>query len=76
MIKESDPSDQAKYECVASNSVGTEYAKSIMLYVKSKYYFASIVWSRWFLFYFFNFKICAVKFRLTNISHQIYPPDS
>lgn len=37
MIKESDPSDQAKYECVASNSVGTEYAKSIMLYVKSKY---------------------------------------
>jgi hypothetical protein len=33
---ESDPSDQGKYECVASNSVGTEYSKSTTLYVKSK----------------------------------------
>ncbi|XP_043504846.1 tyrosine-protein phosphatase Lar isoform X12 [Polistes fuscatus] len=26
--------DQAKYECVANNSIGTEYSKSTMLYVK------------------------------------------
>lgn len=33
-ITESDVSDQGKYECVANNSVGTEYSKSITLYVK------------------------------------------
>ncbi|XP_058805805.1 tyrosine-protein phosphatase Lar isoform X2 [Phymastichus coffea] len=35
-ISESEPSDQGKYECVASNSVGTEYSKSTMLYVKMR----------------------------------------
>lgn len=29
-----DVTDQGKYECVANNSVGTEYSKSAMLYVK------------------------------------------
>ncbi|XP_070527302.1 tyrosine-protein phosphatase Lar isoform X9 [Cardiocondyla obscurior] len=33
-ITESDVSDQGKYECVANNSVGTEYSKSTTLYVK------------------------------------------
>ncbi|XP_076680114.1 tyrosine-protein phosphatase Lar isoform X4 [Andrena cerasifolii] len=33
-ITECDVNDQGKYECVASNSVGTEYSKSAMLYVK------------------------------------------
>ncbi|XP_015173423.1 PREDICTED: tyrosine-protein phosphatase Lar isoform X10 [Polistes dominula] len=33
-ITNSISSDQAKYECVANNSVGTEYSKSTMLYVK------------------------------------------
>ncbi|XP_033336425.1 tyrosine-protein phosphatase Lar isoform X4 [Megalopta genalis] len=33
-ITESDESDQGKYECVANNSVGTEYSKSATLYVK------------------------------------------
>lgn len=35
-ITETEASDQAKYECVASNSVGTEYSKATMLYVKSE----------------------------------------
>ncbi|XP_015173421.1 PREDICTED: tyrosine-protein phosphatase Lar isoform X8 [Polistes dominula] len=34
-ITNSISSDQAKYECVANNSVGTEYSKSTMLYVKA-----------------------------------------
>lgn len=33
-ITASDVNDQGKYECVANNSVGTEYSKSAMLYVK------------------------------------------
>ncbi|KAF7391425.1 hypothetical protein HZH68_010968 [Vespula germanica] len=33
-ITNSISSDQAKYECVANNSVGTEYSKSTLLYVK------------------------------------------
>nr|XP_012139448.1 PREDICTED: tyrosine-protein phosphatase Lar isoform X6 [Megachile rotundata] len=33
-ITGSDVHDQGKYECVANNSVGTEYSKSAMLYVK------------------------------------------
>ncbi|XP_012226664.1 tyrosine-protein phosphatase Lar isoform X6 [Linepithema humile] len=33
-ITESDVKDQGKYECVANNSVGTEYSKSTTLYVK------------------------------------------
>lgn len=33
-ITESDVKDQGKYECVANNSVGTEYSKSTILYVK------------------------------------------
>ncbi|XP_076625271.1 tyrosine-protein phosphatase Lar isoform X9 [Colletes latitarsis] len=33
-ITESEEMDQGKYECVANNSVGTEYSKSAMLYVK------------------------------------------
>ncbi|XP_034180769.1 tyrosine-protein phosphatase Lar isoform X4 [Osmia lignaria lignaria] len=33
-ITGSDVNDQGKYECVANNSVGTEYSKSAMLYVK------------------------------------------
>ncbi|XP_054009025.1 tyrosine-protein phosphatase Lar isoform X4 [Hylaeus anthracinus] len=33
-ITESDVTHQGKYECVANNSVGTEYSKSAMLYVK------------------------------------------
>ncbi|XP_020288959.1 tyrosine-protein phosphatase Lar isoform X8 [Pseudomyrmex gracilis] len=33
-IIESDVTDQGKYECVANNSVGTEYSKSTTLYVK------------------------------------------
>ena len=33
-ITESDKEDQGKYECVANNSVGTEYSKSTTLYVK------------------------------------------
>ncbi|KOC68734.1 Tyrosine-protein phosphatase Lar [Habropoda laboriosa] len=33
-ITASDVNDQGKYECVASNSVGTEYSKSAMFYVK------------------------------------------
>ncbi|XP_032454535.1 tyrosine-protein phosphatase Lar isoform X4 [Nasonia vitripennis] len=33
-ITDSDPDDQGKYECVATNSVGTEYSKSTQLYVK------------------------------------------
>ncbi|XP_014612634.1 PREDICTED: tyrosine-protein phosphatase Lar isoform X12 [Polistes canadensis] len=33
-ITNSISNDQAKYECVANNSVGTEYSKSTMLYVK------------------------------------------
>ncbi|XP_070160478.1 tyrosine-protein phosphatase Lar isoform X5 [Polyergus mexicanus] len=33
-ITESDVADQGKYECVANNSVGTEYSKSTTLYVK------------------------------------------
>ncbi|XP_066595289.1 tyrosine-protein phosphatase Lar isoform X3 [Prorops nasuta] len=33
-ITASDVKDQAKYECVANNSVGTEYSKATMLYVK------------------------------------------
>ncbi|KAI4473559.1 hypothetical protein M0802_016053 [Mischocyttarus mexicanus] len=33
-ITNSISSDQAKYECVANNTVGTEYSKSTMLYVK------------------------------------------
>lgn len=33
-ITESDVTDQGKYECVANNSVGTEYSKSTTLYVK------------------------------------------
>lgn len=33
-ITESDVGDQGKYECVANNSVGTEYSKSTTLYVK------------------------------------------
>ena len=35
-ITASDVNDQGKYECVANNSVGTEYSKSAMLYVKGK----------------------------------------
>ncbi|XP_023318195.1 tyrosine-protein phosphatase Lar isoform X3 [Trichogramma pretiosum] len=35
-ITESEPSDQGKYECVANNTVGTEYSKSTMLYVKMR----------------------------------------
>ncbi|XP_026300843.1 tyrosine-protein phosphatase Lar isoform X11 [Apis mellifera] len=34
-ITGSDVNDQGKYECVANNSVGTEYSKSAMLYVKA-----------------------------------------
>nr|XP_022917798.1 tyrosine-protein phosphatase Lar isoform X3 [Onthophagus taurus] len=33
-IKSSDEKDQGKYECVAENSIGTEYSKSSQLYVK------------------------------------------
>ncbi|XP_076161482.1 tyrosine-protein phosphatase Lar isoform X5 [Ptiloglossa arizonensis] len=33
-ITASDMNDQGKYECVANNSVGTEYSKSTILYVK------------------------------------------
>ncbi|CAK9817641.1 Tyrosine-protein phosphatase Lar [Anthophora quadrimaculata] len=33
-ITASDVNDQGKYECVANNSVGTEYSKSAMFYVK------------------------------------------
>ncbi|KAJ8679234.1 hypothetical protein QAD02_015021 [Eretmocerus hayati] len=33
---EAEPTDQAKYECVASNSVGVEYSKSTLLYVKMR----------------------------------------
>ncbi|KZC05677.1 Receptor-type tyrosine-protein phosphatase delta, partial [Dufourea novaeangliae] len=33
-ITGSDEQDQGKYECVANNSVGTEYSKAAMLYVK------------------------------------------
>lgn len=36
-ITGSDVNDQGKYECVANNSVGTEYSKSAMLYVKGWY---------------------------------------
>lgn len=36
-ITESDIVDQGKYECVANNTVGTEYSKSITLYVKRTY---------------------------------------
>ncbi|XP_032669119.1 tyrosine-protein phosphatase Lar isoform X6 [Odontomachus brunneus] len=35
-ITESDVTDQGKYECVANNTVGTEYSKSITLYVKQR----------------------------------------
>lgn len=37
-ITESDVTDQGKYECVANNTVGTEYSKSITLYVKRTYF--------------------------------------
>lgn len=33
-IKSSEEKDQGKYECVAENSIGTEYSKSAQLYVK------------------------------------------
>ncbi|KAK5642104.1 hypothetical protein RI129_008271 [Pyrocoelia pectoralis] len=33
-IKNSEEKDQGKYECVAENSIGTEYSKSAVLYVK------------------------------------------
>lgn len=36
-ITSCDVNDQGKYECVANNSVGTEYSKSAMLYVKGTY---------------------------------------
>ncbi|XP_051170943.1 tyrosine-protein phosphatase Lar isoform X3 [Leptopilina boulardi] len=35
-ITMSEVKDQGKYECVANNSVGTEYSKSTMLYVKER----------------------------------------
>lgn len=36
-IKSSEEKDQGKYECVAENSVGTEYSKPAQLYVRGKY---------------------------------------
>jgi len=33
-IKESQETDQGKYECVAENTVGTEYSYSAQLYVR------------------------------------------
>lgn len=35
-IKNSEEKDQGKYECVAENSIGTEYSKSALLYVKGE----------------------------------------
>lgn len=35
-IKNSEEKDQGKYECVAENSVGTEYSKPAQLYVRGK----------------------------------------
>lgn len=36
-IINSEESDQGKYQCVAENSVGTEYSQAVGLYVKGKY---------------------------------------
>lgn len=33
-IRNSEEKDQGKYECVAENSIGTEYSKPAQLYVK------------------------------------------
>lgn len=35
-ITNSMESDQGKYECVAENSVGTEYSQSVNLFIKGK----------------------------------------
>lgn len=35
-IKNSDEKDHGKYECVAENSIGTDYSTSAILYVKGK----------------------------------------
>lgn len=37
-IKDSQETDQGKYECVAENSVGTEYSYSAQLYVRGMYH--------------------------------------
>ncbi len=36
-IKESQETDQGKYECVAENTVGTEYSYSAQLYVRGTF---------------------------------------
>lgn len=35
-IRNSEEKDQGKYECVAENSIGTEYSKPAQLYVKGE----------------------------------------
>lgn len=40
-IRNSEEKDQGKYECVAENSIGTEYSKPAQLYVKGECRFSN-----------------------------------
>lgn len=43
-ISDSQETDQGKYECVAENSVGTQHATTMQLWVRGEYYnFFSVV---------------------------------
>lgn len=52
-ISDSQETDQGNYECVAENSVGTQHAPAIMLYVRGRciilfiysFHYYNIIWS-------------------------------
>lgn len=50
----SEVKDQGKYECVANNSVGTEYSKSTVLYVKGKQTWKKYIYIENFYIYHFS----------------------